>query len=175
MWPFFCFWLCYLENYNWSLVSFCRFKVLSRIIVTSKRIKISISNKESNSVVKFIDSMAKAGVTSVGKYSAMIKFLVRHPIQQHCNPGPHACAIDGIMPGSKDCVSVKDFLSKISHFRIIPYRRSVSSDIEGCEYGFSNRNLEENEVSSISELPKKFQMRPMEEYEMEYINNGGVY
>ncbi|AMD19605.1 HCL546Wp [Eremothecium sinecaudum] len=112
---------------------------------------------------------------NIAKYAQMIKFVGgRHPSLSHGAAGPHPCTVDGLMPGSKDCIAPGDFLSKLLPFKVVPYSKPVTKP-GTSQKAFTNRPLKEGEVNSVFELPSKYRMKPMEEIEIECINNGGIY
>lgn len=126
-------------------------------------------------------------VTKLAKaYTPMIKFVGgRHPIPKQTGPmHSHPCAVNGLIPGSKDCVPVADFLSKLRPFVVVPFKTPgkakakspvvPSSSGTNGKYVFANRPLEEDEVSSISQLPARFRYKPIDELESEAINGGGA-
>ncbi|QLG74623.1 hypothetical protein HG535_0G05060 [Zygotorulaspora mrakii] len=120
-------------------------------------------------------------------YTPMIKFVGgKHPIIEHSGAiKAHPCSLGGLLPGSKDCVPVSEFLRNQRPFEVIPYKnanrpqkvkssKSVSAGASKSQYDFVHRPLKDNEVSSISQLPARFRFKPIGELESETINNGGA-
>ncbi|SMN22752.1 similar to Saccharomyces cerevisiae YFR049W YMR31 Mitochondrial ribosomal protein of the small subunit, has similarity to human mitochondrial ribosomal protein MRP-S36 [Maudiozyma saulgeensis] len=108
----------------------------------------------------------------VGNKAALVDILKSHNYEQ---TKPHPCTINGIAPGSKDCLSVDDILSKQLPFKVVPYvnKNPVTSSSDN-KYNFTPRGLKEGELNSIFELPKKYQYKPIDDLEIEAINNGGA-
>ncbi|EDO14891.1 hypothetical protein Kpol_380p10 [Vanderwaltozyma polyspora DSM 70294] len=114
-------------------------------------------------------------------YTPMIKFVgTKHPILQH-EAGvvmAHPCTMDGLIPGSKDCTSVSEYLSKLRPFVVVPYNNPNKGNIKaGAKFTgtkFTDRPLMAGEVSAISELPARFRFKPMDEAELDSINGGGA-
>ncbi|SCU82863.1 LAFA_0D00474g1_1 [Lachancea sp. 'fantastica'] len=125
--------------------------------------------------------MRQTAVRLSKTYTPMIKFVGgRHPLVQHSGSATsHPCTIDGLLPGSKDCVPAGEFLSKLRPFEVVPYKtkKSVAKGAgasTGSNYTFTSRPINENEVDSIFNLPKRFQLPPFAEAEMDAINAGGA-
>ncbi|CDO93786.1 unnamed protein product [Kluyveromyces dobzhanskii CBS 2104] len=121
------------------------------------------------------------------KYVPSIKFVGGpHPVVAHsaAESGLHPCTVDSLRPGAAGCSSVEEVLKKWLPFKVVPYvnanksaaaKGSSSGAAAGSlKYVFKNRPLEENEVVSISQLPSRFKLRPIDEKEIELINGGGV-
>lgn len=125
------------------------------------------------------DKMRSTLVKLSKVYEPMIKFVgTRHPAFPLKGPAKaHPCAVNNIMPGSKDCVPVDQFLNSQIPFIVKPYHNptgSIKNKTSHGKYMFVNRALEENEVNSIFDLPKRLQFKPIEESEIEAINGGGA-
>ncbi|SCV04737.1 LAME_0H20846g1_1 [Lachancea meyersii CBS 8951] len=125
--------------------------------------------------------MRQTAVSLAKSYTPMIKFVGgKHPLVQHPNSAtPHPCTIDGMLPGSKECVPVAEYLGKLKLFEVVPYKTKKSPQksagtTKGSAYTFTSRPLKENEVDSIFDLPPRFQLRPFAESEIESINAGGA-
>ncbi|KAG0660588.1 hypothetical protein C6P44_003092 [Monosporozyma unispora] len=86
---------------------------------------------------------------------------------------PHPCSLDGILPGSKECVPIPEFLKNQLPLTIKPYVAPIQ--IVESPYSFVNRPLGDNEVDSIFKLPPKYQSRPIEVDECDVINAGGAF
>lgn len=133
--------------------------------------------------------MRQTAVRLAHAYTPMIKFLGgRHPIIEHGGQTKaHPCTIDGLLPGSKDCLPVGEFLSKLRPFKVVPYnnsesgaKKSTSSSSGGAtqhksKYLYVDRPLEKNEVTSVSQLPQRFRFKPIDDNEADVINGGGAY
>lgn len=85
---------------------------------------------------------------------------------------PHPCSLNGVFPGSNECVPITEFLKKQIPLTIKPYVAPVQS--VKSPYSFVNRPLGENEVDSIFKLPSRYQSRPIELDECDVINAGGA-
>lgn len=112
------------------------------------------------------------------QYVPSIKFVGgRHPIVAHAESALHPCTVDSLRPGSAECSSINEIVGKWIPFQVVPYKNpqaSKAASAESSKYAFSDRPLQENEVASISQLPARFKMRPMDDIEIDAINNGGV-
>lgn len=122
--------------------------------------------------------MRQSTVKLAKVYVPTIKFVGgKYPISSHIDEiKPHPCAVDGLLPKSPQCIPVGDFLSKLKQFVVVPYRNPLNiNSSTNQKHAFTERPLKENELSSISQLPQKFKMRPMDDIEMDIINGGGAY
>mgnify|MGYP003362693522 FL=1 len=90
---------------------------------------------------------------------------------------PHPCTFEGLLPGAKECLTVDQVLSKQLPFKVVPYINEAASQaaVSDSKYNFPPRGLKEGELESIFQLPRKYQYKPIEEAEMDAINNGGAY
>lgn len=112
----------------------------------------------------------------------MIKFVgTRHPIPKGTGEiHAHPCTVNGLLPGSKDCVNAADFLSKLKPFQITPYKDPKKASSSGSKnpsskkYQYVQRSLEANEVASIFDLPQRFKFKPLQDNEIDTINAGGA-
>lgn len=133
--------------------------------------------------------MRQTAVRLAHAYTPMIKFLGgRHPVIEHSGQGKaHPCTMDGLLPGSKDCLPAGEFLSKLRPFKVVPYdnpgkgaNKSASSSLGAAtqnksKYSYVDRPLEKNEVSAVSQLPPRFRFKPIDDNEADVINGGGAY
>ncbi|CAI4062260.1 hypothetical protein SUVZ_06G1020 [Saccharomyces uvarum] len=111
-------------------------------------------------------------------YEPMIRFVgTRHPMVKHAPEAiVHPCATNGMLPGSKECISVSKFMENYKPFRVVPINRSVSASHGATKTSaFVNRALGKDELASIFELPARFQYKPIGENELESINSGGAW
>lgn len=149
-------------------------------------------NKAPKVADKEIPEMRQTVVRLAHAYTPMIKFVGgKHEIVKHQGAVKgHPCAVDGLKPGSQDCVSAGEFLSKLKPFQVVPYHGGASRGASGSaaatgkspaatdknksRYVFQNRPLKDNEVGSIAELPSRFRGRPISDLEAEAINGGGA-
>lgn len=108
----------------------------------------------------------------VGNKEALVDMLKAHNYKQ---TKPHPCAMNGIAPGSKECLSVNDILSKQLPFKVVTYiNKNSATPFSDSRYNFAPRGLKVGELESIFDLPKKYQYKPIDELEIEAINNGGA-
>lgn len=126
--------------------------------------------------------MRSSTVRLAKTYSPMIKFVgTRHPIPKGTGEiHAHPCTVNGLLPGSKDCVNAADFLSKLKPFQITPYKDPKKASSSGSKnpsskkYQYVQRSLEANEVASIFDLPQRFKFKPLQDNEIDTINAGGA-
>ncbi|AAS53631.1 AFR260Cp [Eremothecium gossypii ATCC 10895] len=119
--------------------------------------------------------MQQSAVRLARAYVPMIRFVGgRHPAVARGEAGPHPCTSGGLAPGSPECVSVAEYLSKLTPFRVVRYTKPQAG-VNGSRYEFRQRELQEGELSSVLDLPARYRTRPLEDAEMECINQGGIY
>ncbi|KAM3160356.1 37S ribosomal protein YMR-31, mitochondrial [Lachancea thermotolerans] len=125
--------------------------------------------------------MRQTVVRLAKSYTPMIKFVgARHPVVQHTGgAGAHACALDGIAPGSSQCLPAAEYLSKLKPFEVVSYKvkntpKKGVSETDKRRLTFTDRALHENEVASVLDLPQRFRVRPLEDPEIDVINAGGA-
>lgn len=109
----------------------------------------------------------------VGNKESLIQVLKSHNYEE---VKPHPCTMNNIVPGSKDCLSVTDILSKQLPFEVVPYinkNTSTQSATKG-KYDFAPRELKAGELESVFQLPKRYQYKPIDELEIDSINGGGA-
>lgn len=118
----------------------------------------------------------KPMIQFIGKKEALVELLKSHNYEQI---KPHPCTLDGLMPGSKDCLQVDEILNKQLPFKVIPYinqnKTSTIVHASDSKYNFPARELNDNELESVFQLPKKYQYKVIDEAEIDMINNGGAY
>ncbi|CCE64207.1 hypothetical protein TPHA_0G03670 [Tetrapisispora phaffii CBS 4417] len=109
-------------------------------------------------------------------YTPMIKFLGKHPVTKHpIEILPHPCTVNGLVPGGEGCLNPAEYLKNSKPFVVVPYKKQhASKTTADGAISFTDRPLQNNEVSSIAELPAKYRFKPIEEKELECINSGGV-
>ena len=150
---------------------------------------LSRSFKNSNTL-KNVSTIQK----SFYHYQPMIKFVYSRdsPLEiidtkaKDSNIHPCSGSIN-LFPSSDECLSVKDWQSKFyKPFLVQKYtpkpKKATPSPNKATSKQFVsktnsanfNRPLKENELESLSSLPKQFKHRPIEESEMDLINGGGV-
>ncbi|EJS43879.1 ymr31p [Saccharomyces arboricola H-6] len=111
-------------------------------------------------------------------YEPMIKFVgTRHPFVKHAPEAiVHPCATNGMLPGSKECISASKYMENYKPFRVVPIKRSTSaSQAASKTSSFVDRPLDKGELASIFDLPARFQYKPINEKELESINSGGAW
>lgn len=104
----------------------------------------------------------------------------------------HPCSgSENLYPNSSECISPKEWLEKFFKPLVIKKYTSVKKQepVKASAPGKSNtadntkyivdsskfdRELKKGELSSLSQLPKQFQYKPLDEKEMELINGGGI-
>lgn len=118
-------------------------------------------------------TLHKPLIKFVGNRAALVEILKSHDYSQ---VKPHPCTFDGLLPGSKDCLSVDQVLSKQLPFKVVPYiNKNAAQAVAGdSKYNFPPRDLKPGELESIFQLPRKYQYKPIDEAEMDAINNGGA-
>lgn len=126
-------------------------------------IKFSFSNSDS---LEIIDSSASKSMT-------------------------HPCSgSENLYPNSSECISPKKWfenfkplvIKKYTNVKkqepVKPNKSSKSTAADNTKYIVDSnkfdRDLKENELSSLSQLPKQFQYKPLDDKEMELINGGGI-
>lgn len=127
------------------------------------------------------EQMKPTGMKFAKIFTPSIKFVGgRHTIKAHTGPiGQHPCTINGISPGGPECVPAAEYLKHHKPFVVTAYinpnskSKVADANQNGPKYDF-DRPLKENEVSSIFELASRFKYKPLDEIEMEVINNGGA-
>ena len=119
----------------------------------------------------------------------MIKFLGRRdPAAMPVStvPKPHPCTLNGLMPGSSECLSVDQVLSKQLPFVVVPFNKPATKSTGSTsttksaaagvaapsKYVYTERPLKDGELSSIFELPPRFRYKPIDEAEVDAINQG---
>ena len=124
----------------------------------------------------------------------MIKFLGRRDpaaMPVRTGPKPHPCTLNGLMPGSSECLTVDQVLSKQLPFVVVPFKgsttksagsgsgsgaastaKSAGAAAAPSKYVYTERPLKEGELSSIFELPPRFRYKPIDEAEVDAINQG---
>ncbi|CUS24232.1 LAQU0S14e03158g1_1 [Lachancea quebecensis] len=125
--------------------------------------------------------MRQTAIRLAKSYTPMIKFVgARHPVIHHTGgAGAHACALDGVAPGSSQCLPAAEYLKKLQPFEVVSYKvkSTPKRGISGTDkrgYTYTDRALQENEVASVLSLPKRFRVRPLEDPEIDVINAGGA-
>ncbi|KAH3900805.1 alpha-ketoglutarate dehydrogenase subunit KGD4 SCDLUD_002258 [Saccharomycodes ludwigii] len=112
-------------------------------------------------------------------YVPMIKFLGPkiHYDSSSKEIKPHPFSA-GLLPTSKDLISVPEFLSKQRPFKVVPYEKKTATvkttSKTDKQTTFTNRPLQDGEVSSINNLPLQYRFKPIEPLEMDIIEGGGV-
>lgn len=100
----------------------------------------------------------------------------------------HPCSgSENLYPNSSECISAKEWLTNFFKPLIIkkytPKKQESNSlkskkSTDNTKYIVDSnkftRDLKPNELTSLSQLPKKFQYKPMEDNEIELINGGGI-
>lgn len=100
----------------------------------------------------------------------------------------HPCSgSENLYPSSSECISAEEWSTKffkplvIKHYtpkKIASKQSQTKNNADNTKYIVDSnkftRDLKPNELTSLSQLPKKFQFKPMEDKEMELINGGGI-
>lgn len=158
---------------------------VTQILKKARGSGVETLNKE---IIKPVKMRASTlNLAKAVKYVPSIKFVGGpHPVVTHsaADAGLHPCTVDSLRPGAPGCSTVEEVAKKWLPFKVVPYVNSnKSASGKGSstkaagnspKYVFKNRPLEENEVGSISQLPPRFKLRPMDEQEIEIINGGGI-
>ncbi|CAI4061206.1 hypothetical protein SKDZ_06G1170 [Saccharomyces kudriavzevii ZP591] len=111
-------------------------------------------------------------------YEPMIKFVgTRHPFVKHASEViVHPCATNGVLPGSRECIPASVFMENYKPFRVVPIKHGAKIGHSASKTSpFVDRPLGKDELSSIFELPARFQYKPINEKELESINSGGAW
>lgn len=131
------------------------------------------NNKEMIPTTVRLAHAYKPLIKFVGNKESLIQVLKSHNYEEI---KPHPCTVNNILPGSKDCLSVTDILSKQLPFKVVPYinkNAASQSTIKG-KYDFTPRDLKPGELESVFQLPKRYQYKPIDELEIDTINGGGA-
>lgn len=125
-------------------------------------------------------------------YQPMIKFVYSHdsPLEiidakaeeSHVHPCSGSA---NLFPSSGECLSVPEWQSKFfKPFIVAKYTSPVkkpNSPVASTKSSVStttsfkfDRPLKENELASLSDLPKQLQFKKLEDKEIELINGGGI-
>ncbi|KAL6938436.1 hypothetical protein ACO0OL_000976 [Hanseniaspora opuntiae] len=100
----------------------------------------------------------------------------------------HPCSgSENLYPSSSECISAKEWLTNFFKPLVIkqytpkkpeskpaPSKNNADNTKYIVDSNKFTRDLKPNELTSLSQLPKKFQFKPMEDNEMELINGGGI-
>lgn len=113
-------------------------------------------------------------------YTPSIKFVgTRHTFFPKKQAGdaitPHTCSLNGILPGSSECVPAGEFLKNQLPLvvKLFVMSKPQGGTVKNA-YSYVSRPLESNEVDSIFKLPPRYQNRPIDLQECDVINAGGA-
>lgn len=131
------------------------------------------NNKEMIPTTARLAHAYKPLIKFVGNKESLIQIMKSHNYEE---VKPHPCTMNNILPGSKDCLSVTDILSKQLPFKVVPYvnKNVASQSASKVKYDFVPRGLKPGELESVFQLPKRYQYKPIDELEIDTINGGGA-
>lgn len=86
----------------------------------------------------------------------------------------HPCADKGLLPNSSECLPAGEFLKKLRPFKVVPYKTKAAPKSDS-RYAFTDRPLQEGELTDFSQLPSRFQFKGISDAEADTINGGGAY